>query len=83
MLRKRVLYWGTSLVVQWLRTLLAVQRTLVQSLVRELRAYMLCRAAKKIKIKGTRKSLHLGQTEVGVDCWLSRAGEVLGVRKLA
>ena len=44
---------------------------------------MLCRAAKKIKIKGTRKSLHLGQTEVGVDCWLSRAGEVLGVRKLA
>ena len=34
------------------------------------------------KIKGTRKSLYLGETEVGVDCWLSGAGEVLGVRKL-
>ena len=41
MLRKKVLYWGTSLVVQWLRILLAVQGTLVQSLVRDLRAYML------------------------------------------
>ena len=39
-------YW-TSLVVQWLRLYLPIQRVCVQSLVKELRSHMLRGAAKK------------------------------------
>ena len=41
--------FGTSLVVQWLRIHLAIHRTWVQSLARELRSHMLHSSAKKKK----------------------------------
>ena len=36
----KIIYSGTSLVVQWLRIYLVMQGTWVQSLVRELRSHM-------------------------------------------
>ena len=45
----------TSLVVQWLDSVLLIQGMWIQSLARELRSYILCSMAKKVKKKKKKK----------------------------